>query len=280
LNDDTSTDNRNPVFFIDSRMEQAEVHPFAGGRIALFCVKSPDRESANQDSAALIPCPDRSGVLVVADGVGGYAGGAQASRLAVEAMAEAVKEGVAAGARLRASVLNGIELANKRVRELGTGAATTLAAVLLHDGRMRSFHVGDSDILVVGGMGKMKHRTLSHGPVGYAQEAGLMDEGEAMNHAQRNEVSNIVGIPDMRIEIGPRLRLAQRDTVLLASDGLYDNLFEEEIVERIRKGKLEDCTEALASTSLRRMAKPHGGEPHKPDDLTFILYRRDQAEKR
>ena len=273
MNDDAPADNANPVFFIDSNMEKAEVRPFAGGRIALFCVKSPDRESANQDSAALISCPDRSGVLVVADGVGGYAGGAQASRLAVEAMAEAVHEGISAGNKLRASVLNGIELANKRVRDLGTGAATTIAVVLLQEGRMRSCHVGDSDILVVGGMGKMKHRTLSHGPVGYALEAGLMDEGEAMNHAQRNEVSNIVGIPDMRIEIGPRIRLAARDTVLLGSDGLYDNLFEEEIVERIRKGKLEDCAEALASTSLRRMAKPHRSEPHKPDDLTFILYR-------
>lgn len=273
MNDETPAATGNPVFFIDSNMERAELHPFAGGRVALFCVKSPDRESANQDSAALIPCPDDSGVLVVADGVGGYAGGAQASRLAVEAMAEAVEEGIAAGNKLRASALNGVELANKRVRELGTGAATTIAVVLLQDGRMRSCHVGDSDILVVGGLGKMKHRTLSHGPVGYALEAGLLDEGEAMNHAQRNEVSNIVGIPDMRIEIGPRLGLAQRDTVLLGSDGLYDNLFEEEIVERIRKGKLEDCAGALASTALRRMAKPHRGEPHKPDDLAFILYR-------
>jgi serine/threonine protein phosphatase PrpC len=267
------------VFFIESSMERAESHPIAGGRVTLFSVKSPERESANQDCAALLPCPDSSGVLVVADGVGGYAGGAQASRLAVEAMAEAIDEGVAAGTKLRASVLNGIELANKRVREPGTGAATTIAVVLLQEGRMRSFHVGDSDILVVGGMGKMKHRTLSHGPVGYALEAGLMDEGEAMNHAQRNEVSNIVGIPDMRIEIGPKLRLAVRDTVLLASDGLYDNLFEEEIVERIRKGRLEDCAAALASTSLRRMAKPHRGEPHKPDDLTFILYRAETPGK-
>ena len=277
--DETPAANRNPVFFIESNMERAELYPFAGGRVALFCVKSPERESANQDSAALISCPDDTGVLVVADGVGGYAGGAQASRLAVEAMAEAIREGVASETRLRASVLNGIELANMRVRELGTGAATTIAVVLLQEGRMRSFHVGDSDILVVGGMGKMKHRTLSHGPVGYALEAGLMDEGEAMNHAQRNEVSNIVGIPDMRIEIGPKLRLAPRDTVLLASDGLYDNLFEEEIVERIRKGRLEDCASALVSTSLRRMGKQHRGEPHKPDDLTFILYRPEAKRK-
>lgn len=274
--DETPIKAPSPDFFIEANMERAEPHEFAGGRVALFTTRSPDRESANQDSAALIPCPGDAGVLVVADGVGGYAGGAQASRLAVEAMAEAMAEGAAVDSRPRASVLNGIELANKRVRELGTGAATTIAVVLLQEGRMRSFHVGDSDILVVGGLGKMKHRTLSHGPVGYALEAGLMDEGEAMNHAQRNEVSNIVGIPDMRIEIGPRLRLAARDTVLLASDGLYDNLFEEEIVKRIRKGKLEDCEAALASTALRRMAKPHRGEPHKPDDLTFILYRPDR----
>ena len=276
MNDENPAVKANPVFFIESGMEQAVAYRFAGGRVALFSLKSPERESANQDSAALIPCADDSGVLMVADGVGGYAGGAQASRLAVEAMAEAVKDGVAAESNLRAAVLNGIELANQRVRDLGTGAATTIAVVLIQEGHMRSFHVGDSDILVVGGLGKMKHRTLSHGPVGYALEAGLMDEGEAMSHAQRNEVSNIVGIPDMRIEIGPKIRLAERDTVLLGSDGLYDNLFEEEIVERVRKGPLEKCAAAIVSTCRRRMEKPHRGEPHKPDDLAFILFRPDR----
>ena len=65
-----------------------------------------------------------------------------------------------------------------------------------------------------------------------------------------------------------------RDTVLLASDGLFDNLHTHEIVGVIRKGKLTRAAETLRSRTESRMAgeqPPH--RPSKPDDLTFLLYR-------
>jgi serine/threonine protein phosphatase PrpC len=65
--------------------------------------------------------------------------------------------------------------------------------------------------------------------------------------------------------------------VLVASDGLYDNLHRREIVEVIRKGKLLASAEELARSGIGRMTVPTEGEPSKPDDLTFILYRRSGA---
>jgi serine/threonine protein phosphatase PrpC len=259
--------------FLETDMSRGEEFPFAGGQVTAFTTRSPARETPNEDAAALIRFGVNAGILVVADGVGGSAAGSTASRIAVQCMSETIQAGSCDESTLRASMLNGIELANQRILETGTGASTTIAVILIEEGRIRSCHVGDSDILVVGGRGKIKHRTLAHGPVGYAVEAGLIDEGEAMHHEQRNEVSNVVGATDMRIEIGPSLELAPRDTVILASDGLYDNLFEDEIVERIRKGSLGAAAESLASTCLRRMQHPRRGEPHKPDDLTFLLFR-------
>ena len=48
--------------------------------------------------------------------------------------------------------------------------------------------------------------------------------------------SNLVGDEENGIEIGPHLRLAPYDTVILGSDGLFDNLPIAEIVERARSG--------------------------------------------
>ena len=115
---------------------------------------------------------------------------------------------------------------------------------------------------------------MAHSPVGYAVESGLIDEEDAIGHAQRHLVSNMVGDPDMRIEIGSPLDLAAYDTVVLATDGLFDNMRRDEIVEAVRTGSLEEAGHRLASSCLRRMTEPSPGLPSKPDDLTFILYRR------
>jgi len=138
---------------------------------------------------------------------------------------------------------------------------------------VRPYHVGDSMILVVGQRGKTKLQTISHSPVGYAVEAGLLDETEAMHHDQRHLVSNLIGTPDMRIEVGSTIELGRYDTLLLASDGLFDNLHTEEIVERIRKGPLKRVMRTLVEDCRRRMQQPEEGQPSKPDDLTFVVFR-------
>ena len=48
----------------------------------------------------------------------------------------------------------------------------------------------------------------------------------------------MIGTPDMRIEMGCAIELSPRDTVLLATDGLFDNLRTREIVELLRKGTI------------------------------------------
>ena len=61
--------------------------------------------------------------------------------------------------------------------------------------------------------------------------------------------------------------------VLLASDGLSDNLHTEEIVELVRKGPFERSIEALSEKAINRMLHPNGENPSKADDLTFVLFR-------
>jgi serine/threonine protein phosphatase PrpC len=146
-------------------------------------------------------------------------------------------------------------------------------------GRLRSYHVGDSELIAVGQRGRVKRRIVPHSPTGFAVEAGLMDEDEAVQHDQRHIIFNVIGAADMRVEISGMTKLAARDTVLLASDGLLDNLFADEIIEIIRMGPLKAAADKLSAKALGRMKSNGSNQPSKPDDLTIVLFRPHVAKK-
>jgi serine/threonine protein phosphatase PrpC len=258
--------------FADADVDPAECCKLSFGTVWVARVGAPGATGPNEDAAAVLPFGTEGCVLAVADGVGGAPGGAEASRLAVRSLRKAVQTALERGLDHRTAVLDGIEQANRALAE-GAGGATTIAVVHVERDTARPYHVGDSDVLVVGQRGKIKHQSIPHGPVGYAVEAGLLDEGEAMVHEARHVVTNVVGSAGMRIEIGPAVRLAPRDTVLLATDGLWDNLFLEEIVEIVRRGPLDASARRLVVQARERMASESAARPSKPDDLTFVLFR-------
>ncbi|MCZ6822985.1 MAG: protein phosphatase 2C domain-containing protein [Deltaproteobacteria bacterium] len=263
-------------FLQGADMSEVELAPFVGGELAWFSASCPESDSANQDAAALLPIGPAAAVLAVADGAGGGRSGALAAGLAVRALGEALEEGQREGFLPRTAILNGFERANAAVCALGVGAATTLAVAEIREARMRPYHVGDSLILLVGQRGKVKLETVSHSPVGFAVEAGVLDERDALHHQDRHLVSNILGAQDMRIEMGSERPFAPRDTLLIASDGLSDNLHVREIAEHLRCGSLRDAAEALAATARRRMYAPRSDEPSKVDDLTLLVFRRSR----
>ena len=86
-------------------------------------------------------------------------------------------------------------------------------------------------------------------------------------------MSNVIGSSDMRIEIGTYQALAPKDTLLIASDGLFDNVTEREIIEIIRTGSVADGLRELFELTAKRMAGAHKNKPSKPDDLSAILFR-------
>jgi serine/threonine protein phosphatase PrpC len=260
--------------FFQADMAGGEVFAVSGGDAAVFSAPCRDKQTPNEDAAAVIHVNGEAAILVVADGLGGSPAGERASCLAIRTLIASVREAPPDDPSLRAAILDGIENANRAVSQLGIGAATTLAIAEIRGRSVRTYHVGDSMILVVGQRGKIKLHTISHSPVGYALESGLLDETEAMHHADRHLVSNVVGTPEMRIEVGPTIPLARYDTLLLASDGLFDNLRSDEIAQRIRKGPLEQVMHGLVEDCRRRMQVPCEGQPSKPDDLTFVAYRR------
>ena len=245
------------------------------GEVCVRSLRSPEKSTPNEDAAAVIQVGEDSLVLAVADGVGGTPAGREASNSAVQTLCRVLGEPRATEpSPLRPVILDAVEEANKAVLDLARGAATTLVVAELVGKRLRSYHVGDSELVTVGQRGRVKARVVPHSPTGFAVEAGLLDQDEAVQHDQRHVLFNVIGTQDMRVEVGPALELAQRDTVLLASDGLFDNLFFDEIVEIIRRGPLAAAADKLVNAARERMAADGAnGRPCKPDDLTIILFR-------
>ena len=245
-----------------------------GGEMIAFTCRSPDKETDNEDTVAVLPFGPEAAILVVADGAGGLPAGKRASRTAVLSLIASMQLALEHTMLLRNAILNGIEAANEAVLALANGSATTLTVVTVEGRSARAYQIGDSEALIVGQRGRIKLQTTPHSPTGLAVEAGFLDEREALHHEERHLVSNLLGTSDMRIDIGATLDLQPRDTIILASDGLTDNLHLDEIVERVRKGPLNEAADDLIGLAVERMSRRTDGAPHKPDDLSLILYRK------
>ncbi len=257
--------------------EQAD-HSLPHGEVCVRSVRAPDKDTPNEDAAAVIQVGADSLVLAVADGVGGTPAGREASNAAVQTLSRVLESVRSDDLQLKPAILDAVEAANKAVLGLARGAATTLVVAQLTAASLRSYHVGDSELLAVGQRGRIKQRVVPHSPTGFAVEAGLLNEHDAVQHDQRHVLFNVIGSQDMRVEIGPALQLAVHDTVLLASDGLFDNLFIDEIVDCIRVGPLAAAADRLVERVRARMnGEGSADQPCKPDDLTVVLFRRPRA---
>ena len=245
-----------------------------GGQVLAYTGRAPDKESENQDTVGIIPYGPDAAVLVVADGAGGLPAGRRASQVAVATLDQSLQVAASKTMFLRDAILNGIESANEAVLGLANGSATTMTVVTIEGRVARMYQIGDSEALITGQRGLVRAQTMAHSPTGFAVEAGFLDEREALHHEERHLVSNFIGTSDMRMDIGAAIELQPRDTVLLASDGLTDNIHMHEIIELMRTGPLEESLDAIVSLALRRRTVESKRQPSKPDDLSIILFRK------
>jgi serine/threonine protein phosphatase PrpC len=251
----------------------------AGGQVIAYTCRSPYMDKENEDAIVIVPYGPGAAVLVVADGAGGLPAGRRASMTAVSTLANSLQVAMGNTMLLRTAILNGIEAANNAVLELANGSATTLTVITIEGRLVRSYQIGDSEAIVMGQRGLIKLQTTAHSPTGFAVEAGFLDEREALHHKDRHIVSNFLGTSDMRIDVGAAADLDLKDTILLASDGLMDNVHVDEIIEIVRKGPIVDALHGLVNLANQRMQNTEKGQPSKPDDLSVILFRKPGVEK-
>ena len=258
--------------YLNVDMLEPEVFELAGGSVAVLWARKPEKSTPNEDAAAVVATGDSSAVLIVADGCGGMANGEQAARIAIDSLTNHLSAAAASGESLRTAILDGVEQANRQIIELKNGAGATLAVVQIENGEARPYHIGDAQIVMVGGRGKVKLLTTSHSPVGYALEAGMLGEQEAIDHEERHLVSNYLGSEAMHVEMGSVRKLSSRDGLLVASDGVLDNLLLDEITSLLKSGTAAAAATKIAGLAMQRMLSALDGQPHKPDDLTLIVF--------
>lgn len=237
--------------------------------ILYFSKKSPFKDSTSEDAVAIFEF-DSGYVLAVADGAGGHPKGEEAARQVMENLKKHLGQTKNKAGQLRSPIVDAIEETNRYLIDTGVGSRTTVTVCEISTTMARVYQVGDSACLICGQKGKLKYRSTSHSPVGYQLEAGLIDEQEAIEHPDLHYISNLVGDPEMKIEIGPEVELASNDTIFLASDGITDNFPPNELVEVVRKGGAESISEELMILINERI---YGREESKKDDISFVVFK-------
>ena len=218
--------------------------------------------SNNQDSAYA-----GSHLLVVADGMGGHAGGDVASSVAIGRLARLDSETPASDivATLEESVLEANQEILRRARDEPQlrGLGTTITALLRAEGKFALAHIGDSRAYLLREEETVQV-TKDHTFVQRLLDEGRLTEEEAERHPQRSVLMRVLGDVDADPELDLSLRPAHTgDRWMLCSDGL-SGLVSLDTIDATLKD-IEDpgeCADALVQLALK------GGGP---DNITCIV---------
>jgi protein phosphatase len=225
------------------------------------------RRASNQDAFGELMAASGARLLVVADGMGGHAGGATASRVAVEIIEEVVGRSTEAPETLLRAAL---ETANSRVHEEAqkdaslSGMGTTGVALLFQpDGSAWVAHVGDSRAYRLRD-GKLEQLTPDHSLVAELERRGMITAEEAQAHPRRNEVLRSIGVePEVEVDVA-QVDARPGDQYLLCSDGLSGVVNDDEIAAELLRAPPE-----VAARRLVDAANERGG----PDNITVQIAR-------
>ena len=219
--------------------------------------------SNNQDSAYAGPH-----LLLVADGMGGHAGGDIASSLAVASLAPLDGEAFGSGEILQ-RLETAIETARlelvRRAREDAdlSGMGTTVTAVLRSGNKLAMAHMGDSRAYVLRG-GVLTQVTKDHTFVQHLVDTGKITAEEAEHHPQRSVVMRVLG--DFDLDLYPDLSVREArpgDRWLLCSDGLSGFVSLPTLERTLSEvSDVDACAERLVQLALRA-----GGS----DNITCIV---------
>ena len=206
-------------------------------------------------------------LAVVADGMGGYEGGQEASRLAVETMID-VYSGF--DGEPKESLIAALQAAHEGIREYSfehpelRGMGTTCTAAAIVNSQLFFVHVGDTRLYLIRD-GAIIRVTRDHSYVGRLVETGMISAEQAEVHPQRNILTSAVGTnPDLAMDSEGPEPLRVGDVLVICSDGLWGLVRDVEIFNAVKNKSAEE-----AGKELIQVARQRGG----PDNITVQILR-------
>lgn len=228
------------------------------------------------------------GLYLVADGMGGHAGGAHASQMCVdvvdkvvrrgidglngapkESVSQAVPELLAASASEASARIFDQAQADPRLQGMGT----TLTGMYIHENRGYIVHVGDSRAYQIRG-GSAHQLTNDHSWLNEQVQAGLLTEEEAAASDLKHIITRSVGFErHVQADVIP-VNIQLGDAFLLCSDGMSNYIDTDEIAELARDHFYADLPHICTDLANKR-----GGEDNVTVLVALVCNDRDERRK-
>lgn len=223
---------------------------------------------SNQDAYLV---NSNQGLFVVADGMGGHAGGEIASKVCIEEIQRFIsnldpaKESTEAGVTLR-TMVDAINQASTAIYEKALenqalkGMGTTATVLKVSGNRGFLAHVGDSRLYLLRA-GFLYQLTVDHSLVSEQLKAGIISEAEAETHHLKNVITRSVGFQEDEEADTYFFEIEPNDCIILSTDGLHGKISDTEIARVVQKEGVSSV-ETLVDLALK-----NGGD----DNITVIV---------
>ncbi|NJR66539.1 MAG: serine/threonine-protein phosphatase [Leptolyngbyaceae cyanobacterium CRU_2_3] len=230
--------------------------------------------TVNQDDYYIDP---QGRFFVVADGMGGHAGGQEASRIATQSIHTCLDNQWDSDEPSQTLLENAFLKANQAILQdqikhpERSDMGTTAVAVMLRENQPWCAHIGDSRLYRLRGA-KLSQITEDHTWVARAMRLGDITPDQARVHPWRHILSKCLGREDLRqIDVQP-FDLQPNDRILLCSDGLTEELSDHLIAHHLKT--IRSCDRA--ALALVNAAKEKGGR----DNITVVIAAFDDSMSR
>ena len=227
--------------------------------------------SQNQDAFRIVDLGRDALLAVVCDGMGGAKSGNVASRLASEVFSEEVKRSFSADLtpeeaehmlRAAAKLANISVFEQSQLSEDYAGMGTTLVAALVYPKATLVLNIGDSRAYLINADG-VQCITRDHSVVEMMVQRGELTPEQAKTHPSKNLITRAVGTEASVFSDVFRVETEPEDCILLCSDGLSNQMADQEILfEVVHGARRDDCCRRLLEIAKNRGA---------PDNVTSVL---------
>ena len=248
---------------VDIKDDYKELLDFENYRIGVFSSRCKTKTSQENEDSVFLSASSQKVFLGVADGAGGHPRGRDASFTVADFVFRKPND----------NCIDMIEDINRAILDLKVGAKTTLAMMTIQDEMARFYSVGDSEIIHWNSQGAEVYKSTPHSSTGLKIEAGITSQEESLHDPDRYIVNNLLGDEYIKIETTNRIPIKKGHTVLIGTDGLFDNLTHEELNQVIANGNFDNAFEDLVNICIKR----YETEWLKDDDIGFVVVKKIKA---